>query len=281
MVRQRSFLPNVVCLLTLALFVGGTTGTWAARQDPGLPDNFLTIEAVSTTLDMNGHPTQLTIKGVNFDYVNVLQVKLGPNSTNMNVLSIASASPTQIVANIPMPSDYPPGDYLLTVSKGNGQSQNDEYDLTIGGVGPKGDKGDTGDPGPIGPPGADGQDGAPGAPGAQGPPGESGQSITKSTIYSKAATCLESGTRETCFNSKASCFCTVECDDNEDVALTLSCDTLLSRWELVGFNMRQGSTTSEADMTCRFKNSIPDDTPGLGQFITRLYCLDVNGDHVP
>ena len=131
MVRRRRILPQFVSLLMLAVFVGGTTATWAARQDPGLPDNFLTIEGVVVTLSFFGTPTQLTIKGVNFDFVNTLQVKLGPNSSNMNALDIVSSSGTEIVADIPVPSDYPPGDYLLTVSTGSGLSQNDEYDLTI------------------------------------------------------------------------------------------------------------------------------------------------------
>ena len=94
---------------------------------------------------------------------------------------------TAIVATIPVPDQFPPGDYLLTVSTGNGQSQNDEYDLTIGGVGPqgeKGDKGDMGGQGIQGPPGADGQDGDDGDPGPPGglPVGVSG------IIFARCAT---------------------------------------------------------------------------------------------
>lgn len=53
----------------------------------------------------------------------------------------------------------PDGDYLLTVSTGNGQSQSDEYDLTIGGVGPKGDRGDQGQRGDQGAQGEQGEQG--------------------------------------------------------------------------------------------------------------------------
>lgn len=74
----------------------------------------------------------------------------------------------------------PPGDFLLTVSTGNGQSQNDQYALTIGAVGPvgaigsQGIQGELGPQGEQGPPGADGADGSAGPPGAQGEQGIQG-----------------------------------------------------------------------------------------------------------
>ena len=36
---------------------------------------------------------------------------------------------------VDLPVGIVPRDYLITVSRGNGQSPNDEYDLTIGAVG--------------------------------------------------------------------------------------------------------------------------------------------------
>jgi hypothetical protein len=90
-----------------------------------------------------------------------------------------------IVASLP--PGIMPGDYLLTVSTGNGQSQNDEYDLTIGAVGPTGA---TGAPGPAGPPGPAGADGAVGAPGPAGPPGPAGAAGTPCSLTA----CSSSGT---------------------------------------------------------------------------------------
>jgi hypothetical protein len=53
-----------------------------------------------------------------------------------------------------------PGTYLLQVSSGEAQTENDTFDLTLGAVGPQG---------PAGADGADGRDGEPGAPGPPGP----------------------------------------------------------------------------------------------------------------
>jgi hypothetical protein len=75
----------------------------------------------------------------------------------------------------------PDGDYLLNVAKGNGQSQSDEYDLTIGAVGPEGSQGEQGKIGPqgeqgkIGPQGEQGKIGPQGEQGKLGPPGPQGE----------------------------------------------------------------------------------------------------------
>ncbi len=91
--------------------------------------------------------------------------------------------PTDEVIVALLPENIVAGDYLLTVSNGNGQSQNDEYDLTIGAVGPQGPQGEPGpqgphgEPGPAGPagdPGPAGADGAQGPQGLQGEPGPAG-----------------------------------------------------------------------------------------------------------
>ena len=67
-----------------------------------------------------------------------------------------------------------PGDYLLTVSTEFGQSQNDEYDLTIGAVGPEGPAGQAGADGAMGPQGPPGPQGEQGPQGDVGPQGEQG-----------------------------------------------------------------------------------------------------------
>jgi len=66
------------------------------------------------------------------------------------------------------------GDYRLTVANGPGQGQSDQYDLTLGSVGPQGLKGDKGDMGPQGPAGPQGPQGVAGPAGPQGPEGPQG-----------------------------------------------------------------------------------------------------------
>ncbi|HVN32581.1 MAG TPA: hypothetical protein VMT45_11405 [Thermoanaerobaculaceae bacterium] len=82
------------------------------------------------------------------------------------LLIIGRPTASEIVAELP--ADYPPGTYLLSVSRGRGREKNDSFDLTIGAVGPPGPRGEEGDPGPqgmqgpIGPPGPKGDKGDPG-----------------------------------------------------------------------------------------------------------------------
>lgn len=118
-----------------------------------------------------GPPDTVMILGEDFDFGTPLEVTLG----GVGTLPIQSADATEIVAELP--AGLPAGDYLLTVSTGNGQSQNADFELTIGAVGPPGPEGPPGppgSPGPPGPPGADGEDGADGAQGDPGPPGPPG-----------------------------------------------------------------------------------------------------------
>src|SRR5262249_8902753 len=59
--------------------------------------------------------------------------------------------PTAALITCTLSGGLPPaGDYLLTLSNGTGQSQNDSYALTIGAVGPTGPSGPPGPPGPQG-----------------------------------------------------------------------------------------------------------------------------------
>ena len=77
--------------------------------------------------------TSITITGEDFD--------IGPGPlvvalVELGSLSVISATGTEIVATLP--ASILGGDFLLTVSTGEGQSQKDEYDRTIGPVGPQG-----------------------------------------------------------------------------------------------------------------------------------------------
>ncbi len=84
-------------------------------------------------------------------------------------LAVSSATDTLIIAYLD-PGTLP-GDYLLTVTAGMGETKRGSYDLTIGAVGPQGPQGDVG---PQGPKGDKGDKGDKGNTGAQGPRGYTG-----------------------------------------------------------------------------------------------------------
>ena len=91
-------------------------------------------------------------------------------------LIIVGGTPQELLLDFPA-SAFPAGDYVLTVKTGNGESQQDKWNLTIGAAGSpgdKGDKGDKGEKGDKGDPGKQGDKGDPGIglPGPEGPPGK-------------------------------------------------------------------------------------------------------------
>lgn len=111
----------------------------------------------------------LFIYGENFD-IGVLNVSLGRFP-----LSVVNSS-TGTIRSV-LPPNIPDGEYLLTVSAGNGPDRNDAVRLTIGalgGQGSQGPAGPTGPAGPIGPTGATGPQGLKGDTGAQGSQGVPG-----------------------------------------------------------------------------------------------------------
>ena len=133
-VFRQTALIGLILLATLSV----------GQSAPKPPGQHLSITEVSVIF---GPPDIIVIKGEDFDFGSPLDVALG----EFGSLFLTSASGTEIIADLPV--NIPDGDYLLTVSTGNGQSQNDEYDLTIGAVGPQGEQGPQG---PQGPPGLSG-----------------------------------------------------------------------------------------------------------------------------
>jgi len=95
-----------------------------ADAQPGPP----TQAQLTITEVVVGAPTPdlLRIIGSNLDNGPNVDVTLGefPGS-----LVVVSATATEILAGLPSP--LPAGDYLLTVSTGNGPSRQDSYDLTV------------------------------------------------------------------------------------------------------------------------------------------------------
>ena len=123
------------------------------------PGAHLNITEVSIDFDAGS----IWIKGEDFDFGGPLAVSLGELGDITGLCGDVDLSGLpQLIhcdfSGIGLPAD---GDYLLTVATGNGQSKSDEYDLTIGAVGPRGDDGIDGIDGADGMDGADGQDAAP------------------------------------------------------------------------------------------------------------------------
>jgi len=161
--------PGIPSSTTLGLLLVLCSG--AAFAAP--PGAHLTITEVFVTFDPSGDT--LTILGDDLDFgPKPLEVTLG----DAGLLTIISETSNEIEVECP-PDDLSvpvcvPGDYLLSVSRGNGQSQNAGYDLTIGAVGPVGPEGPQGPVGPVGPEGPQGPVGPVGPEGPQGPVGPVG-----------------------------------------------------------------------------------------------------------
>jgi hypothetical protein len=131
-------------------------------------------------IDVNFGANSIFIDGINFTKAKGIPVVTLKGLNDM-VLVIGPYTDTTLQAQLP--SGFAAGDYLLTVSTGNGTTDYDEYNLTIGAVGPQGPKGDTGgigekgdkgDGGPVGAQGPIGLTGPAGATGPQGPAGPQG-----------------------------------------------------------------------------------------------------------
>lgn len=116
--------------LVLAITLGSLLFSIPTFAKPGsAPGGHMQINEVFW---VEGSPDTLVISGFDFDFGDgELVVTLGAEG----VLAINSATATEIEVVIPA---LPAGDYLLSVFRQGGQSQGDEYDLTIGAVGPDG-----------------------------------------------------------------------------------------------------------------------------------------------
>lgn len=147
----------------------GTVGSVRAAGSPG---GHLAI----TQVEVDTATAEIVIRGHDFGHGSGFKVTLGEIGDITALCTLQASPPQAITCDFSGVGGLPPaGDYLLTVAAGNGQSQNDEYDLTLGSGGP------AGPPGPPGPPGADG---------APGPPGPGGAS----TFYTRSAVATAAGT---------------------------------------------------------------------------------------
>ena len=118
-------LPSLISLVMVVGLMSFPLTVQAVKPASTPPGNHLNI----TEVEVNFDTSMIVSTGEHFSFGNTLEVTLG----EFGPLNIVTTSDTEIVV------DFPAGgflagvkDYLLTVSTGTGQSQNDEYDLTIG-----------------------------------------------------------------------------------------------------------------------------------------------------
>ena len=168
---RRAALFSGIFLLSMSM-----VAPLAIAAPPGAapPGGHLNITEV--LVDDPDNPTSIMIHGERFLFGSPLTVTLA----DFGPLTIVG-TPTETQIEALLPAGILPGDYLLTVSVGvlgTGQSQNDEYDLTIGAVGAQGDQGVQGKIGPKGDQGDQGVQGKKGDQGVQGKAGPDGPAGT-------------------------------------------------------------------------------------------------------
>ena len=162
MYQVRSVIPLILSGILLFSVSMREESVLAAKPQPTPPGHHLNITEVQ--VDLTEAFESLTILGKHFDFgPGPLVVTLAGTQLTIDQ-GLTDVTQGRIVTHLPALFTQP-GDYLLVVSTGNGQSQNDEYDLTIGAVGPQGPEGEVGQDGAAGQDGADGKDGTNGTDG--------------------------------------------------------------------------------------------------------------------
>ncbi|HEV8629235.1 MAG TPA: hypothetical protein VGV61_02890, partial [Thermoanaerobaculia bacterium] len=98
-----------------------------------------------TEVSVDTATSTIVIRGTDLGFGPRFSVSLGQLGSITPLCTRQLAPPQSITCDFTAVGGLPPaGDYLLTVAAGNGQSQQAEYDLTLGAAGA---------PGPPGPPG--------------------------------------------------------------------------------------------------------------------------------
>ena len=181
---KRTVLQCGIVVLLIMVFpfaLAADKGTNPAQ----LKIHYVDVNLGAETIFINGINFIKAVEPISINGINFTLAKGVPVVTlNDMVLVIGPYTDTTLQAKLP--SGFPAGNYLLTVSIGNDSTDYDGFNLSIGAVGPQGPKGDTGatgaqgpkgDTGPIGPQspiGPQGPIGLTGATGPQGPKGDPG-----------------------------------------------------------------------------------------------------------
>ena len=126
-------------------------------------------QLVITAATIDFSSTEITITGQNFGDTAPAAFLGLPDGGIIDLSSEWLVSATEVRAMLP--TGLPAGNYLLIVRAGNGSTEIDSMDITIGAEGPRGPAGADG---PDGAKGADGATGPAGAQGDQGPQGDTG-----------------------------------------------------------------------------------------------------------
>ena len=198
-------MSNIVKQVLMSFTAGLLVVSAAAFADKVVEEEgYLTISEVSV-----GHESStMLIMGSDLNYgPDPLQVILGDTDISSHcVLDGPLAGPQIIFCDslaLPVAADL-----LLTVSKGQDATQTDEYDLTIGAVGPQGIHGDKGERGERGNPGPRGEQGMPGP---LGPPGDTAFFDTAGCVSGSVMRFTDNGLK--CF-SRSAVFATPETFDS-------------------------------------------------------------------
>ena len=121
---RRTTARSLLGFLGLAVLIFGQAATATAQ---------VTITQVFVDAPLSN---QVTINGSDFDNGPNLVVTLGDIALPLVIVDPPMPTANQIIANLP--PGMPVGDFLLTVTTGNGPNRQATYDLTIAAAGPAG-----------------------------------------------------------------------------------------------------------------------------------------------
>jgi len=128
MIQKASSCFTLIGALALALLFAPQAQAVKPTAGQG-PGNHLRILEVHT----NSVKGVIEILGESFDFGGLLTVSLGTLGDITAICTLIDPTEIECVFGGKGDPAFPDsGDYLLTVATGNGQSQGDEYDLTIG-----------------------------------------------------------------------------------------------------------------------------------------------------
>ena len=121
--KKSTRLPMLMSLVAVAGLLSLPLTALAVQPVPTPPGDHLNI----TEVEVNFDTSMIVITGEHFSFGNTLEVTLGEFGP-LDIVGVPSDM--EIMVDFPA-GGLPAGEYLLTVSTGIGQSQNDEYDLTV------------------------------------------------------------------------------------------------------------------------------------------------------